>query len=119
MLLMASQIETYQQMSALSAAMVEAARAQEWEKLVTLEESVAALRNSLMQDDDPAANLSESERNLKAALIQRILDDDAEVRRHTEPWMEHVRRFLGEGNTRRRVENAYAGGHTFLGGSPR
>ena len=40
-------------------------------------------------------------------VIQRILDDDAEIRRHTEPWMEQVRRFLGGRNSRDRVERAY------------
>lgn len=113
---MASQIETYQEMSALSASMVEAARAQEWERLVALESSVAALRDSLMTEDDRNGDLSDSERMLKAALIQRILDDDAEVRRHTEPWMEHVRQLLGEGAKRRLVENAYGGGSS-LGGA--
>jgi flagellar protein FliT len=46
----------------------------------------------------------------KRSLIQRILEDDAEVRRHTEPWMEHVRQFLGDGLRRRDVEKAYAAG---------
>jgi flagellar protein FliT len=113
---MPSQIETYQEMSALSAQMVDAAQAQNWEHLIVLEKSVAALRDMLMADDDNAG-LSMDERSIKAALIQRILDDDAEVRRHTEPWMEHVRQFLGGAAKRRRVENAYNGGVGSLGGS--
>jgi flagellar protein FliT len=44
---------------------------------------------------------------LKRTLIQRILDDDAEVRRHTEPWMEQVRQFLGGSARRKQVEGAY------------
>jgi flagellar protein FliT len=106
MLAMPSQIEIYQEMSALSGRMVEAAQAHDWEQLVTLEDSVAALRDMLMAEDDNAG-LAPVERSLKAALIQRILDDDAEIRRHTEPWMEHVRRFLGDGARKRRVEQAY------------
>jgi hypothetical protein len=46
----------------------------------------------------------------KRSLIQRILEDDAEVRRHTEPWMEHMRQYLGNGVRRRDVEKAYAAG---------
>ncbi|MDD5247961.1 MAG: flagellar protein FliT [Rhodocyclaceae bacterium] len=115
MLHMPFQIETYQEMSALSAQMVEAAQAQDWERLIALEKSVAALRDLLMAEDDNAG-LSLDERGTKAALIQRILDDDAEVRRHTEPWMEHVRQFLGGAAKRRRVENAYKGVNS-LGGS--
>ena len=109
MLLMPSQIDLYQEMSALSASMVEAAQAHEWERLVELEHNVSALRRTLMADDDNAG-LDARERTLKAALIQRILDDDAEVRRHTEPWMEHVRQFLGDTRAKRRVDLAYGVG---------
>ncbi len=108
MLLMPSQIELYEQMSTLSTMMVEAARTKDWERLVDLEQQVAALRNRLMAED--GSNLSDSERVSKAALIQRILDDDAEIRRHTEPWMEHVRKFLGDSTRQRQVEKAYGAG---------
>ncbi len=87
-------------------AMVTAARANDWDTLITLERSIAALRNSLLSDDDNA-NQSASEVKLKSQLIQRILADDAEVRRHTEPWMEQVRKFLGSDARRRDVERAY------------
>lgn len=106
--LMPSQIELYQQMSALSADMVAAAQTQDWDRLVELERAVSALRDKLMTDD--GGNLDENERTAKAALIQRILDDDAEIRRHTEPWMEHVRKFLGDGARQRQIEKAYGAG---------
>jgi flagellar protein FliT len=103
---MPAQIEIYRQMSALSAEMVAAAQAQEWDRLVALEQVVSSLRNTLISEGD-GADLPAEERNLKAALIQRILDDDAEIRRHTEPWMEHVRQFLDSANNQRRIETAY------------
>lgn len=106
MLAMPSQIEMYQDMSALSARMVEAARANDWDTLIGLERSVAALRDALMAMDENAG-LSDEEVGRKAALIRRILDDDAEVRRHTEPWMEQVRQFLGGNARRQQVERAY------------
>jgi len=106
MLFMPTQISLYQEMSALSARMVEAARANDWETLITLEHSIAALRNSLLPDDDNC-NQSASELKLKSQLIQRILADDAEVRLHTEPWMEQVRKFLGGDPRRRDVDQAY------------
>lgn len=106
MLPMPSQIEIYQEMSTLSASMVEAAQAQDWDRLVALEQSVSSLREALVAEDDNA-NLAPDERGVKAALIQRILDDDAEIRRYTEPWMEHVRQFLGNGAKKRRVDQAY------------
>jgi flagellar protein FliT len=106
MLLMASQIDIYQEMSALSTRMVEAARANDWENLIQLEKSVVALRRSLSMDDDNS-RLTSNEVETKRALIQRILDDDAEIRRHTEPWMEQVRQFLSGSARRKQVESAY------------
>lgn len=106
MLLMPTLISLYEEMGALSARMVEAARANDWDALVSLERSVAVLREALTNDDDNSS-LSETEREQKTRLIQRILEDDAEVRRHTEPWMEQVRQFLGGPARKRRVERAY------------
>jgi flagellar protein FliT len=91
---MTAQIEIYQEMSALSARMVEAARTGNWDNLMELEKSVTALRLSLAAEEDNS-RLTPDEIEAKWALIQRILDDDAEIRRHTEPWMERVRQFLG------------------------
>lgn len=103
---MNSPLEIYENMGTISARMAEAARAHDWDELVTLEKSVARLRASLEADDDNS-NLSSIEIERKHSLIQKILDDDAEVRRHTEPWMEQVRQFLGEGRRRIQVERAY------------
>lgn len=106
MLVMPSQIAIYEEMTALSARMVEAAQKNDWDVLIALERSVAALRQTLVAEDDNS-RLSASEIEQKRELIQRILDDDAEIRRHTEPWMEQVRKFLGSGAQRKRVERAY------------
>ena len=116
MLAMPSQIEIYQEMSALSARMVSAAEAQDWQLLVALEKDVAALRDALMLEDDSAL-LAPDERIRKAELIQRILEDDAAVRRHTEPWMEHVRQYLGGSAQRRKLERAYSAGEAIPGRS--
>lgn len=109
MLFMPTQISLYQEMSVLSSRMVEAARANDWDTLIKLERSIAALRISLLQvdDEDNHGNQSGGELKLKSQLIQRILADDAEVRRHTEPWMEQVRKFLGSDAKRREIEHAY------------
>lgn len=108
MLLMPAQIEIYEQMSALSTRMVEAARANDWEKLIDLERAVASLRNTLLNDDGAPSDPDEAAR--KRDLIQRILKDDAEVRRHTEPWMEQVRRFLSGGARKQQVDKLYGAG---------
>lgn len=106
MLAMQTPIELYEEMTTLSARMVEAARRNDWDNLIELERSVSQLRLRLAEDDD-SSRLDQRERERKAALIQRILADDAEIRRHTEPWMEQVRQFLGGARKKRQVDQAY------------
>ena len=105
MLGMASQIEVYKQMSILSARMVQAARASDWDSLIDLERNVAALRDLLQHtaELDPAAIESGEKRH----LVQCILENDAEVRRHTEPWMEQVRVFLGHGHKQQDLDHPF------------
>ncbi|MDP1733986.1 MAG: flagellar protein FliT [Sulfuritalea sp.] len=106
---MPSQIELYEEMSLLSSRMVAAARAGDWDNLIELEHGVTSLRNTLMatpeDSDAPATDVAR-----RRSLIQSILEDDAEVRRHTEPWMEHVRKYLGDSPRRRDVNKAHAPG---------
>ena len=106
---MPSQIELYEEMRLLSARMVEAAHAGDWDNLIELERTVTGLRNTLMTVPDDS-NLPAADVARKRILIQDILKDDAEVRRHTEPWMEHVRQYLGDSTRRRDVQKAYAAG---------
>jgi flagellar protein FliT len=103
---MPTQIEIYEEMSALSRQMVEAAHAHDWERLIGLEKSVAALRTKLPVDDDNAA-LAPGQLTRKRELIQGILENDAEVRTCTEPWMEQLRQFLdGRGKRTRQAYSA-------------
>ena len=96
----------YETMSEISARMVDAARANDWDRLVALEQDVAHLRDTLALEDRRPA-LSAEQRERKVRLIRRILADDAEVRRHTEPWMDSVRKMLGRGARERSVRQAY------------
>ena len=104
---MSRQIDLYQEMSRVSAAMVAVAREGNWEALIELERGVARLRETLilMPED---ADISRADLLQKRQLIERILDDDAEIRRHTEPWMEHVRHLLGDNPRLRELQRAYA-----------
>lgn len=101
-----SALTLYETMSDISEQMVQAAQANDWEQLIVLERRVAGMRDTLLAANR-ASDLTTQERERKAALIQRILADDAEVRRHTEPWMEQVRCFLGAATQGRLVRGAY------------
>jgi flagellar protein FliT len=88
-------LQLYEAIRALSQRMVGAAQANDWETLVELEHMVAALRDELVASGEHFT-LSTAELLRKHGLIQQILRDDAEIRRHTEPWMERLRHLLGE-----------------------
>ncbi len=96
----------YETMSDISGQMAEAARACDWDRLVTLEAKCTALTGHLAANEVSTPVPLEL-RARKVQLIHKILADDAEVRRHTEPWMEQVRQFLGAGVVARDVRNAY------------
>ena len=99
-------VELYEQMGRISSVMVEAARAGDWERLIELESGIARLRDTLMalpaETGLPAAVMER-----RRQLIGRILDDDAEIRRHTEPWMEELRHLLGDNRRLRELQRAY------------
>ena len=99
---MTTQIKLYEEISTLSQRMVNAAQANDWDRLVELERRVATLRNELIASDASLA-LSTPELLHKQGLIQQILEDDAEIRRHTEPWMERILYFLGNGPPHREL----------------
>jgi flagellar protein FliT len=86
-------IALYEEIRALSQRMVSAAQANDWAALIELEQLVATLRDELT-DSGEKFSLSTPEMLRKHGLIQQILRDDAEIRRHTEPWMERLRHLL-------------------------
>lgn len=101
-----SALALYESMGSLAAQMAEAAGAGDWTRLTELERDCAGLARELEAGAEPI-RLSEAERARKKDLILKILADDAEVRRHTEPWMEQVKQFLGGGARERSVRRAY------------
>lgn len=99
-------IGMYETMDQISVRMVEAAQANDWDRLVELERNVAQLRESLRGNEQPTM-LSMEDRSRKIRLIHRILDADAEIRRYTEPWMAQVRTFLGNAARERNLRQSY------------
>lgn len=106
---MSNYLSLYESMSQISASMVEAARANDWDRLVELEHEVSRLCIRLRFEETPASSdrLDEAGRARKLELIQRILADDLEVRRHAEPWMNDVRTLLGGNARQRAVDRIY------------
>ncbi|MCC4115900.1 flagellar protein FliT [Aromatoleum toluclasticum] len=106
---MASPLSLFESMSVVSATMVEAAQANDWDRLVTLEREMAALRDEIMRTAGASReDLGNAEAARKAELIATMLENDAEIRRHVEPWLASVRKLLS-GNARDRAVRAAYG----------
>jgi len=103
----------YETMCRLTGMMAEAARENDWGLLGTLEQEVAALRNQLQAEDATGIqyDLDESQRQQKRELILRMLADDREIRRHTEPWMASVRTLLAGTAVERNLRKTYGSEH--------
>lgn len=100
----------YEAMCRLTGMMAEAARENDWGLLGSLEEEVAGLRKLLEKEDAAGASspLDDSQRERKRELILRMLADDREIRRHTEPWMASVRGLLAGSAAERTLRKAYS-----------
>lgn len=103
-------ITHYETMSQLTQQMVEAARANNWDTLADLERSLGTIRDQLVRIDDTQIKLSEDQRQRKRELILRMLDDDREIRRHTEHWMKSVRSMLAGNIMERNLRETYGAG---------
>lgn len=102
-----STLNLYETLSGISEDMVHAAEVGDWDRLSELERRVAGLRSRLALAD-AQTRLTESERERKVDLIKRILADDRKVRSYTEPWMDQVRRFLGDTAPGSSVRSSYS-----------
>lgn len=100
-------LSVYERMGELTTSMVGAARDNDWDRLCELERELADLRDWLRGHDAAPARLDETARQRKIQLIKSMLADDREIRRHTEPWMEDVRKLLASGSRARSLEATY------------
>ena len=101
-------IENYQHLSSLTARMSVFAAQGEWDHLVELEKQCSLCVESI-KALDATVPLNESALLLKADLIRKTLADDAEVRKHTGPWMEQLQRSMQSAGQEQRLHQAYSG----------
>lgn len=101
----------YETLLAFSAEMVKAAHEQDWERLVALERRCRSLVDRLKAADG-LEPLSGPLRDRKAEIIRKVLADDAEIRKITEPWIARLQNLL-EGSLReRRLRQVYGLGES-------
>lgn len=99
-------LDTYARISAKSADMLEAAKASDWDRLILLEQDCRALIESL-KDTDAGAGAGARFMQRKVAFIRKVLADDAEIRKFTEPWMSQLETYLGNARQEHRLRRAY------------
>jgi flagellar protein FliT len=99
-------LQTYDRLSSTTGFMLSAAQAGDWERLVSLEKDCSELvaHLSAIETDD---SLPEILRARKAALIRKVLADDAAIRDITEPWIARLGTMLGANQRERRLLASY------------
>jgi len=91
-------IDCYEALEHASRDMLEAARSGDWDHLVRLEDVCALLVSQLGQVAG-VRSLEPAEARAKSRILQRILLNDAEVRRLAEPWLVKLDRLLAGGGS--------------------
>jgi flagellar protein FliT len=102
-------IATYENVARVMAKMVTAARAADWKQLSALEKDCAR-QVALLQHSSASAELSAPQQKRKFELLKQLLADDAEIRRHTEPWMENLKSLIQSTGRKRQINQAYGYG---------
>ena len=99
-------IALYEALSGATSAMLAAARAEDWDVLVTLEATCAA-HVAALQRDEALTALSAEQNDQKAALITQMLADDGELRRLIAARMTQLSNEMNSAHTERKLSRAY------------
>ena len=101
-----SLLSHYEEVAIASGRMLEAARAEDWDTLVAAEKDCAALIARL-RALGAADGLSSDGQKRRMTVIRKVLADDAEIRRLTQPWLQKLESFLSGRVGERRLRDAY------------
>ena len=101
-------IQNYESLSSLMGLMREAAAQGQWTRLLDLE-TRCRQHVETMKQGDTQATLDPAARARKKDLILKILSDDANIRRHTQPWMEQLQQAIQITRKDQQVRQAYSG----------
>ena len=103
-------LDIYGSISTKTGEMLEAAKSSDWDRLVALEQDCRALIETLKRTD-AGAGAGARFVQLRIAFIRKVLADDAEIRKFTEPWMARLETYLGSARQERRLRRAYETDH--------
>ena len=102
-------LDIYGAISDKTGEMLDAAQRSDWDRLTALEKDCRALIECLRHTDaGPATGAKFVQR--KIAHIRKVLADDAEIRKFTEPWMAELEIYIGSARRQRKLQSAYDSG---------
>jgi flagellar protein FliT len=96
----------YERIAEASGRMLGAARASDWDTLCEAERECAALIARLRALGG-GQDLSGESQKRRMSAIRKVLADDAEIRRLSQPWLEKLESFLGGRSADHRLRDAY------------
>ena len=99
-------LDAYDRLSTTTGNMLYAAQSGDWERLVTLERDCTDIvaQLSALETENP---LPVGLRDRKAALIRKVLADDAAIRDITEPQLKRLSHMLEANRSEQRLLRAY------------
>jgi flagellar protein FliT len=99
-------IANYELLSALTTQMLVAAKDDEWDELICIEQHCGELV-SAMKPLDAKVVLDEPTRQHKNQLINTILADEAEIRTYVQAWMSQLQLSIQSNRQEQRLLQAY------------
>ncbi len=104
-------LEIYASIALTTGQMLHAAEESDWDRLIELEHDCSALIEKLKRTDAGAGAGARFVQR-KVAFIRKVLADDAEIRKFTEPWMTQLEAYLGSARREHRLRRAYETDHS-------
>ncbi len=99
-------LSVYEAMVDLTEQMLAAARSDDWDQLVALEQRCAAHVRTLKHSGPAPAMLGPC-RDKKIEIIKKLLSADRKICDLTMPWMLQLSALISSGNAKRRLAIAY------------
>lgn len=103
-------LDIYASISVKTGEMLDAAINGDWDKLIALEQDCRALIE-ILRLADSGSDKSTAFLQRRGDFIRKVLADDAEIRKYTEPWMTKIQIYLGNARREQQLQRAYETDH--------
>lgn len=100
----------YAKVAEITHQMLLASQEADWDLLATLEANCAA-EIALISKKSNEKPMTSDELEMNIFYIQRILEDDREIRKLIEPWMVKLSHMMNVGKTQHKLDHAYGLSH--------